>query len=91
MFVFFFAESNRLVITSATNNDTGTYRCEASNGESSSSSSLDIRVDGKIFFVQFKYSLFPLLFGDTNLNLRYCVICEKTIFLRILNIFSMLL
>ncbi|XP_043274071.1 papilin [Venturia canescens] len=40
------SESNQLVISSATNNDTGTYRCDASNENSRSTASVDIRVEG---------------------------------------------
>lgn len=49
---FFFLESNQvhqLTVKHATKNDTGRYRCEASNDQATDSNSVDIRVAGNYF------------------------------------------
>jgi len=44
---FLFLELNRLIISDAKQEDSGRYRCEATNEYSSDSDSVDIRVAGE--------------------------------------------
>lgn len=48
-YTFLFLELNRLIISNAKQEDSGRYRCEATNEYSSDSDSVDIRVAGECF------------------------------------------
>lgn len=49
------SESNKLVITNASYNDTGKYNCEATNEFSSASDTVDINVAGKLIFDEYLF------------------------------------
>lgn len=46
-YAFLFSELNRFIISDANREDSGRYRCEATNEFSSDSDSVDIRVAGE--------------------------------------------